>query len=197
MIPKGKGAHLGGRPPSYVPESPVPVPKLHIRDARVSDAEMIEAVHYSSREAVYDGQVADWPPPGPDRPGRIERWKEWLADPAITCVVGESDGEILGFCTIRASLDEGEDASVAEMPTLYVRPDSWHLGYGRALCEAGLEEARKRGFRTLTLWVLEMNRRARDFYKEFGFHPDGGTKVDELTTERLVAFRYRIDLTRR
>ncbi|NIQ52069.1 MAG: GNAT family N-acetyltransferase, partial [Gammaproteobacteria bacterium] len=50
---------------------------------------------------------------------------------------------------------------------------------------------------TLTLWVLEINAGARAFYRDFGFIPDGGTKVDELTTERLVAFRYRIDLKER
>lgn len=168
---------------------------LHIRDGHVADAEAVEAVHYASREAVYDGRVVDWPPPGPDREGRIERWKEWLADPQISSVVGEAGGEIVGFCTIRPSEDEGAGEDVAEMPTLYVRPDAWHVGYGRGLCEAGLEKARRRGFRTLTLWVLEVNERARDFYKEFGFVPDGATKVEEMTTERLIAFRYRIALT--
>lgn len=176
---------------------------LQVREGTIDDAEAVEAVHYAAREAVYDGRVADWPPPGPDRAGRIERWEEWLADPLISSVVGEAEGEIVGFCTIRPSDGEGEDdgggegenGRVAEMPTLYVHPDVWHLGYGRALCTAGLERARERGFRALTLWVLEVNERAREFYKEFGFVPDGETKVDEMTTERLVAFRYRISLT--
>lgn len=168
---------------------------LRIREGRVADAEAVEAVHYAAREAVYAGKVADWPPPGPDREGRIERWKEWLADPEISCVVGDVDGEIVGFCTIRPSHDEDAGPKTAEMPTLYVRPDDWHRGYGQGLCLAALRRARQRGFEVLTLWVLEMNERARAFYREFGFHPDGGTKVDELTVERLVAFRYRIDLT--
>lgn len=162
----------------------------------MADAEAIEAVHYASREAVYAGRVVDWPPPGPDREGRIERWKAWLGDSEISAVVGEVDDRIVGFCTIRPSRDEGAAEATAEMPTLYVHPDLWHVGHGQTLCRAGLERARERGFDSLTLWVLEMNERAREFYKEFGFVPDGGTKVDELTTERLVAFRYRIDLRR-
>lgn len=168
---------------------------LRVRDGRVEDAEAVETVHYAAREAVYDGRVADWPPPGPDREGRIELWKEWLGDPLISAVIGEVGGEIVGFCTIRPSGDEDAHDDVAEMPTLYVHPEAWHVGYGRALCAAGLERARERGFRALTLWVLEVNERARDFYREFGFVPDGETKVDEMTTERLVAFRYRISLT--
>jgi len=169
---------------------------LRLRDGLVGDAEAVESVHYSSREAVYAGRVADWPPPGPDREGRIERWKAWLGDPEITCLVGSIDGKIAGFCTIRASQDDGAHAKTAEMPTLYVDPDHWHLGYGQLLCRAGLDRARELGFQTLTLWVLEVNERARSFYSEFGFIPDGASKVDEHTKERLVAFRYRIDLTR-
>jgi len=167
---------------------------IRLRDGSVSDAEAVEAVHYASREAVYAGRTADWPPPGPDRRGRIERWKAWLADDEITAVIAEQRGEVIGFCTIRPSQDEDAGAHVAEMPTLYVRPDFWHRGLGRILCSECLDRAGERGFRELTLWVLDMNRRARDFYQKMGFTADGATKIDELTSERLVALRYRIDL---
>ena len=168
--------------------------EVSLREAEVADAEAVESVHYTSREAVYAGRTADWPPPGPDRAGRIARWREWLGDPAVSAVIAEVDGEIVGFCTIRPAVEDDSDPETAEMPTLYIRPDSWHRGIGRALCEAGLQRARDRGFRRLILWVLDMNGRARAFYETFGFEADGATKVDELTTERLVALRYRIDL---
>ena len=121
----------------------------------------------------------------------MERWKSWLSDPKIDSIVGEVGGEIIGFCTVRPSEDEGVDAhEVAEMPTLYVRPDSWHRGYGRALCAEALDRASVRGFRTLTLWVLEMNLHARRFYGAVGFAREEVTKEDE----DLVARRYRIVL---
>lgn len=173
--------------------SPEPTGPL-LRDGVVADAEAIEAVHYASREAVYAGRVADWPPPGPDQAGRVRRWQEWLADPEVSTVVAEDGGEVVGFCTIRRSQDEDVTPSTAEMPTLYVRPDYWHRGLGRTLCQSGLDLASSRGFDLLTLWVLEMNQRARRFYEAFGFVADGERKVDELTTERLVALRYRMPL---
>lgn len=162
----------------------------------MSDAEAVEGVHYDSREAVYKSRVADWPPPGPGRKGRVERWEQWLADPDISCLVGEVDGEIVGFSTIRPSAEDDADGRTAEMPTLYVRPDSWRRGYGRALCDAALQRARVRGFGTLTLWVVEVNEPAAAFYEALGFTFDGATRVDELPRERLMARRYRIDLTR-
>jgi ribosomal protein S18 acetylase RimI-like enzyme len=164
---------------------------LRIRDGREEDAEAVEAVHYESREAVYRDRVAQWPPQGPDRPGRVARWQAWLSDPTIDSIVGEVDGEIVGFCTVRPSEDEGVDPEVvAEMPTLYVRPDLWHRGYGRALCTEALTRASARGFRSLTLWVLEMNLHARRFYGAVGFTREEVTKADE----DLVARRYRIAL---
>jgi ribosomal protein S18 acetylase RimI-like enzyme len=165
-----------------------------LRDAGPDDAEAIEFVHYAAREAVYGGKVVDWPPPGPDRPGRVERWRTWLSSPDVSCIVAERDGRILGFCTIRPSRDDDASESEVEMPTLYVHPDAWGRGLGRALCDACVARARDRGFRALTLWVLAMNERARRFYDAFGFEPDGTTKIDEGTTERLAAHRYRLSL---
>lgn len=164
-----------------------------LRDARVEDAAEIEAVHYAAREAIYRGKVAQWPPVGLSREARVERWADWLADTSIHCIVAERSGEIIGFSTVRPTPDEDEAPDrVAEMPTLYVRPDSWRSGLGRLLCSAALTRVAQLGFEELTLWVLEMNTRARAFYEAVGFAPDGAIKIDTGTPEGLVAHRYRI-----
>lgn len=181
--------------PSVVPGAPSSVDGLVLRDGTVDDALAIEAVHYSSREAVYKGRTSDWPPVGLDQSGRVDRWVEWLSDPAITCIVAAREEDLLGFCTIRGSGDADADSErVAEMPTLYVRPGSWNLGVGRVLCTAALARARSVGYEELTLWVLDINERAQVFYERFGFERDTATKIDEATRERLVARRYRIQL---
>ncbi len=181
-------------------QSPVIAPPI-LRDGRITDAATIEAVHYASREAAYRDRVSDWPPQGLDRPGRVARWERWLSDPVIEAIVAEVGGEIVGFCTLRPSPDEPHEASngagaVAEMPTLYVDPGHFRQGLGRALCDAGVDRARSLGFSELTLWVLEVNENARGFYEAYGFTADGARKVDELTVDKLVAHRYRLDLRR-
>ena len=93
----------------------------------------------------------------------------------------------------KLSGQEKTDA-IAEMPTLYVDPPEWRRGLGGLLCRAAMERSAQLGFRELTLWVVEINARARAFYDAFGFEPDGATQVDEDTTERLVAHRYRLTL---
>lgn len=171
---------------------------LLLRDASVEDARTIEAVHYASREAAYRDRVAEWPPEGPNRTERIARWREWLSNPDVSCIVAERRGEIVGFITVRSSVDVDTDPlSVAEMPTLYVRPDRWRSGVGRALCVAGLARATARGFTELTLWVLDVNTRATGFYEALGFEPDGATMIDPATSDRLVVRRYRLKLEER
>jgi ribosomal protein S18 acetylase RimI-like enzyme len=184
-------AMTSGAPRRIVTASTV---DLRIRDGDARDAVEIESVHFASREAAYADRVSQWPPPGPDREGRAERWRAWLEDPAISCLVGHAGGEIVGFCTVRPSADPDAGPFVADMPTLYVRPDLWRVGVGRRLCEAGMARASERGFRTLTLWVLEMNERARSFYHALGFVWDGAEKIDEATSDRLPARRYSIEL---
>ena len=171
-----------------------PLDSIELRDGRETDAAAIEAVHFASREAVYRGRVFDWPPLGPDRAGRIALWRAWLSSPEIEAVVAVDAGVIVGFCTVRRSMDDDARKETAEMPTLYVHPDHWRRGVGQALCSAGLDRALAMGCDELTLWVLEMNEEARRFYSAFGFTEEPATKVDEGTRERLVARRYHIAL---
>jgi len=168
---------------------------VSIRLATVGDAAAVEAVHWASRAAAYS-QIAGWPPAKPDSRERVEIWTQWLVDPEVTSVVAVVDGAIVGICTVRPSTDADADpALVATMPTLYVHPDAWHRGCGRALCSEATRRARERGFTLLTLWSLEKNTRAHDFYTTFGFEAEPVTMVVEWPHETLTARRYRLALT--
>jgi len=72
---------------------------------------------------------------------------------------------------------DGEEGSVAELYALYVRPAWWSTGTGRALMDRVLARTADAGYRSITLWVLRDNRRARRFYERAGFAPDGAANV--------------------
>ena len=74
-------------------------------------------------------------------------------------IVAELDGEIAGFAAVVGG----------ELDGLFVEPDLWGRGIGRALADAATHEARKRG---LTLKVIA-NLRARRFYEQCGFSVEG------------------------
>lgn len=74
-------------------------------------------------------------------------------------IVAELDGEIAGFAAVVGG----------ELDGLFVEPELWGRGIGRALVDAATHEARKRG---LALQVIA-NPRARRFYEHCGFSVEG------------------------
>jgi len=168
---------------------------LVVRDAAFTDADSVEAVHWASMEAAYGPTVTGWPITPRNRAMRVATWGQWLSDPSVVVLVGTLESRVVGLCTVRASEDEGADATkIAEMPTLYVHPQVWHRGYGRMLCAEAIARARLRGFATLTLWVVESNTRARAFYTRYGFGEDGSRKVVLDSPSRVEAIRFHMDL---
>ena len=74
-------------------------------------------------------------------------------------IVAEIDGLIAGFAAVVGG----------ELDGLFVEPDLWGHGIGRALADAATNEARRRG---LALKVIA-NPRARRFYESCGFSVEG------------------------
>jgi GNAT superfamily N-acetyltransferase len=74
-------------------------------------------------------------------------------------IVGELDGHIAGFAAVVGG----------ELDGLFVEPDQWGRGIGRALLDAATHEARRKG---LTLKVIAAPG-ARRFYESCGFSVEG------------------------
>jgi ribosomal protein S18 acetylase RimI-like enzyme len=102
--------------------------------------------------------------------------------------VAEIDGEIAGFVAVGPSRDEGSDG---ELFAIYVHPDHWGTGVGRALIEKGEAHLRARGHEEAILWVLDDNPRARRFYELAGWSDDGVKREVELFGFQILEARYR------
>jgi ribosomal protein S18 acetylase RimI-like enzyme len=98
------------------------------------------------------------------------------ADAFLTLVAADGPA-VVGFTSIgpyrhhqdRAHLDPG----VGELLAIYLEPARVGTGLGRELMDAAMAELARRGYRTVRLWVLEENDRARRFYEKAGFTTDG------------------------
>jgi GNAT superfamily N-acetyltransferase len=168
-----------------------------VRAATLADAETLARIHVRSWQAAY-GQlfpVEALEPLTDTRERRAERWRETAmsATPRTHALVAERDGEVVGFATVGPAEDE-DRTSVGELTMLYIAPEAWGRGAGRALMAEALSRLRSDGFAEAILWVFEDNPRTRRFYELAGWAADGGFKGQQWLGTLVRAVRYRIAL---
>jgi len=145
-----------------------------IRAARPGDALRIATVHVEAWRIAYRGIVPDHFLNSLSIEERAARWRKDLeAGHPLTWIAELGDsGTKLGWISAGASRDEDATPPTGEIWAVYIDPDNWGKGVGRALCHTAEQELRRRGFTQVTLWVLEQNERALRFYQSNGFVRD-------------------------
>jgi GNAT superfamily N-acetyltransferase len=134
---------------------------------------------------------------GLDVSARMSMWTrimDWLrANPARGAVlIAAAADQIIGFASVGPARDTDSDASrTGELAAIYLLPDAWGIGAGRALMEVAISRLNEYGYADATLWVLDSNERARRFYAAAGWTPDGTTMVDDRDGYSLSEVRYR------
>jgi ribosomal protein S18 acetylase RimI-like enzyme len=120
-------------------------------------------------------------------------WEELLSNPEVSVLMAEEDGELLGYTSCGESRDDDATPEVGEVRNMFVGPNSWRRGVGRALIEAAIEDMRRRGYSEATVWSFASNDRANAFYEASGFTRDGGERRQEAWAD-ILEFRYRRSL---
>ncbi|HUZ81102.1 MAG TPA: GNAT family N-acetyltransferase [Gaiellaceae bacterium] len=165
---------------------------MEVRLATEGDADGIARVQERAWQTAYRHV---FPVEELERGGFIQpqRWRDRIARPPTgwTTFVAERDSVVNGFASVGPSRDE---RGIGELYAIYVRPEEWSTGTGRALIERAELELRG-AYSEATLWVLEDNPRARAFYERAGWSPDGERKSEERWGVRAPEVRYRKSLT--
>ena len=171
---------------------------ITVRRATPGDAEAIAGIHARSWQTTYAGLVpaAVIDDVVQDRPGRSERWRTRLSDPAqrSRAYVAELDDRICGFVVWGASRDPDATRDTAEVYAIYLDPDAIGRGVGRSLFATAIDDIVAQGSSAAILWVLDTNERARRFYAAADWHPDGATKTEERPGGTLHEVRYARNL---
>jgi GNAT superfamily N-acetyltransferase len=168
---------------------------MQIRVATGADAAEIARVHVASWQVAYRGLMPDSILDNFDVKQRTVRWQEILAESRGTTFVAEADSHIIGFSNLVPSRDpEVNSKAVGELAAIYVHPDHWRTGVGRALLQHTISEATRRSLSAITLWVLQTNSSAISFYRALGFLADGALKTDMLKGFPLHEARFRLAL---
>ena len=166
---------------------------MQIRQATVSDARRIAQIHVASWRAAYRGQMPDAVLEDLDVEKRATFWQTHLSSQPLATFVAELNPEIIGFCDLISSRDQDANPRItAEITAIYVLPNYWRHGTGRALCRRALEMAQREHFTAVTLWVLASNSAAQNFYRALGFNLDGAIKSESFGKQVLPEVRFRI-----
>jgi GNAT superfamily N-acetyltransferase len=159
-----------------------------VRPAQAGDAAALGEIHVRTWQTAYVHVFGAQRLAAMSAERRVEQWRRWLADGVDAWVFEDDGGSVVGFVWIGASREaEGE----GELFAIYVLPDSWGSGAGRALMAVG-RNALRAAYPTSILWVLEDNPRARRFYEREGWELDGGRKEEEVLGVAVVEVRYRL-----
>ena len=164
-----------------------------VRPATLDDLDAIVAVHVAGFRA---GTVPHLPPDQRDRMNEQRAaavWDATIAEPppgTAVLVAESSDGRVVGLACAGRARDDDVAEGTGELYALYVEPESWGAGHGRALDEAARAHLRGALFTGAVLWVLEDNVRARGFYERCGWVADGTRRAHA----GAVAVRYRVGL---
>jgi len=100
--------------------------------------------------------------------------------PYAEVLIGEIDGEALGFALFFHNFSTFEGRPGIYLEDLFVRPEARGLGLGKALLVELARLAVERGCARLEWWVLDWNEPSIGFYRSLGARP-----MDEWTVMRV------------
>lgn len=168
-----------------------------IRQAKTEDAQAIAEIHVTSWQAAYEGLLPDEFLQNLSIERRLQMWQQILEGAQSFTWVAEVDGRLLGFVNCGPSRDKDADPQiVGEIYAIYLLPDAWGQGFGRALCSQALQSLQNAHYQEVMLWVLQDNEGAIYFYERAGFSADGGEKTEHWDDVTLKEVRMRQSLTR-
>jgi ribosomal protein S18 acetylase RimI-like enzyme len=163
---------------------------IDITPSVIEDAPAIAAVHVRSWQAAYANIFeATWLA-ALSVETRAKRWHDIIAANESHTVVSNHDGRLTGFVSFGKCRDDAAAPDQGEIFALYVTPEMWRSGCGRALLSHAVTQLRADGFTSISLWVLRANHRGISFYEACGFEREagsekafdmGGRRVEEVT----------------
>lgn len=155
-----------------------------IRWAVESDASELGMIHANSWKVAYDGIIPDEVLEKISSEKRAARFLKAISEKSEETAIIVSDTKIVGFITLGRCRDEDLSSDHGEVWGIYLSPGNWRLRIGSMLLDWGISELAERGYKRVSLWVLEDNHNARKFYEKHGFIHDGTIK--QITLGKVI-----------
>lgn len=160
--------------PSYfIYRDPQP---YHTRPAVADDARALAIVHSLSIKATFANVIDDYVA-ARSLDYCEEAWSRRIANNECKTIVLLHGKQIIGFAAVAPSPDS-DLTDAGELDRIYLHPSAQGKGLGANLLKWCEETLIADGFKTISLYVFEVNTAARRFYEKHGYKPDGHSKQD-------------------
>ncbi|MCH7229567.1 GNAT family N-acetyltransferase [Glycomyces sp. L485] len=159
---------------------------MKIRTAGPADADEIVHVKNASWRAAYSGLIDDNVLAGlSDEPSEAFVMNLSSPPPFWLTLVAERGPDVIGSVTVgrdtrESTKDETSPGSPGEVWMLYVHPDRWGKGVGRALMREAHKALNEFALSPIRVWVLDSNEVGLRFYEQYGFVRDGERSTHEM-----------------
>lgn len=129
-----------------------------IRKNELKDQEQMAHIKVDGWKGAYDRIVASKYLNALDYEQQTRRYIESFEEYKDRVLVAVKDDEVLGYSCF--------DPKASELVSLYVKPSEKGKGIGTALFKETCKELAQQGCKIMTLWCLEENSKAIEFYKK-------------------------------
>jgi ribosomal protein S18 acetylase RimI-like enzyme len=141
---------------------------MQLRAAQPADIPTLAETHIASWQAAYRGLMPNHIIDKHTVQSRTDTWMKTLVDAPGSLLVAAIDNRVVAFSFFGPSREPNAPVIEAEIMAIYVHPDHWRTGIGRALWQYTQEHLQNK-FTSIILWVLRDNQKARRFYEAMGF----------------------------
>ena len=150
---------------------------IQVRQATSDDAYSIAKVHVLSWLSAYKEIVPKDYLENLSIEEKSKKLKNYIENSQkVTFYIAVMNQNVIGFLAMREEFYEDEIAHV-EIEGIYFLEEYWGNGYGKELLNYAFSSIVARQIPIVTLWVLEENQRARNFFSNCGLTFSGEVKI--------------------
>ena len=151
-----------------------------LRKARLSDTQEIASIHVNSWKSAFEGLMPERYINSYTLEDRNSEWLKVLKSGSESVIIAENKSRLVGFI----SYSESEDS--LDLNKLYLCPSIYGKGVGYLLMKQMESEAKTAGIKLISLYVLDNNQSAINFYSKQGFEFGDGCESEEFEDETII-----------
>lgn len=162
---------------------------LYIKTASIHDVKDLSYIHALSWKTAYKGIVPQEYLDNLKNDFWVSSFEKWISDYTIIAKLVYVGNEAIGCIAYGKSRDVSLP-DWGEIISLYVLPEYFGRGFGKALIVSAINDMHQIGFKNIYLWVLEENLQAQKFYNKNGFSKTEDKLSCEISGKQLFDLRF-------